>query len=227
MHRYGQFCPVAKASEIFAERWTPLIMREVLMGSTRFNELERGLPRISRSVLSQRLKQLEQNGLIERKVVGSARSTEYLVTPVGQELYDIIILLGEWGARWLTADLTPEDLDPDLLMWDIHRRVCLDRLPERRVVVRFDFTGMYEQSNWLLLERNDVSVCYVDPGFDVDIVVTTDTMAMHRIWAGHLSFARALRSGEVQIDGPRDLVRAFPDWFQLSTFAHVKPARAA
>lgn len=227
MHGYGQFCPVAKAAEIFAERWTPLIMRELLMGSTRFNQLERGLPRISRSVLSQRLKQLEQNGLIQRRVANGSRSTEYFVTQVGQELYDIIVLLGEWGARWLTADLTPDDLDPDLLMWDMHRRICLDQLPEHRVVVRFDFTGLYEQSNWLVLERDDVSVCYVDPGFDVDVVVTTDTMAMHRIWAGHLSFEHALRSGSVHIDGPRHLVRAYPEWFQLSVFAHIKPVRAA
>jgi len=227
MNGYGQFCPVAKAAEIFAERWTPLIMREVLMGSTRFNELERGLPRISRSVLSQRLKQLEQYGLIERRVSEGSRGCEYVATPVGQGLYDIIVMLGEWGARWLSTDVDPADLDPDLLMWDMHRRVATERLPDRRIVVRFDFTGMYQQSNWLLLDRDDVSVCWADPGFDVDLTVTTDTLAMHRIWAGRLSFEQALRSGLVQIEGPRDLVREFPGWLQLSFFAHVQPARVA
>ncbi len=227
MHRYGQFCPVAKAAEIFAERWTPLIMRELLMGSTRFNELERGLPRISRSVLSQRLKQLERDGLIDRRIAPGSSSPEYFPTRVGQGLYDVIMLLGEWGARWLSEDIAPEDLDPDLLLWDMHRRIDTEQLPEGRVVVRFDFTGLFNQSNWLLLEREDVSVCYVDPGFDVDLVITTDTMALHRIWAGHQTFAHALRSRELQMDGPRDLVRQFPEWLQLSVFSHVPRARAA
>jgi DNA-binding HxlR family transcriptional regulator len=213
MHSYGQFCPVAKAAEIFAERWTPLIMRELLMGSTRFNELERGLPRISRSVLSQRLKRLEQEGLIERRAGNGSRSTEYVPTEVGQGLFDVIVLLGEWGARWLTADVDPKDLDPDLLMWDMHRRI--------------DFTGLFQQSNWLILDRQDVSVCYIDPGFEVDLVVTTDTLAMHRIWTGHQSFEQALRSREVRVDGPRALARQFPGWLQFSVFSHVRPARAA
>jgi DNA-binding HxlR family transcriptional regulator len=227
VHSYGQFCPVAKAAEIFAERWTPLIMRELLMGSTRFNELERGLPRISRSVLSQRLKQLEHDGLIARREVAGSRSVEYVPTPVGQGLYDIIMLLGEWGARWLNEDIDPRDLDPNLLMWDMHRRIDLARLPAERVVVRFDFTGLFQQSNWLLLDRQDVSVCYVDPGFDVDLLITTDTLALHRIWAGRLSFDQALRTGEIRMEGPRALAHQFPGWLQLSVFSNVRPARAA
>ena len=227
MRGYGQFCPVAKAAEIFAERWTPLIMREILMGSVRFNELERGVPTISRSVLAQRLKRLELDGLIERRLVGDARSPEYVPTPVGQALYDVIILLGEWGARWLNEEIDPNDLDPDLLMWDMHRRIDLAKLPDRRVVVRFDFTGLYTQHNWLVFERPDVSVCFADPGFEVDLVVTADTMAMHRIWAGHQSFDNALRAGQVRFDGPRDVARQFPGWLQLSVFAHVRRARAA
>jgi DNA-binding HxlR family transcriptional regulator len=227
MRGYGQFCPVAKAAEIFAERWTPLIMREILMGSSRFNELERGLPKISRSVLSQRLKQLEQHGLIERRVGKHSGAAEYVPTPVGSGLFDIIMLMGEWGARWLTEDVNPSDLDPDLLLWDMHRRIDLDRLPPERIVVRFDFTGLFTQSNWLILDRQEVSVCYNDPGLEVDLVVTTDTLALHRIWSGHQSFDNALRSGHVQIDGPRDLARQFPTWLKLSVFAHVPSSRAA
>lgn len=226
MRGYGQFCPVAKAAEIFAERWTPLIMREVLMGSTRFNELERGLPGISRSILSQRLKRLEQEGLIERRISDGSRTPEYVPTQIGSGLFDVIMLLGEWGARWLSEDVDPSDLDPDLLMWDMHRRIDTDRLPEERVVVRFDFTGLYNQSNWLILRRNDVSVCYVDPGLDVDLVVTTDTLALHRIWSGYQTFENALRSGQLQFEGPRELARQFPGWLQLSVFAHIQQARA-
>jgi DNA-binding HxlR family transcriptional regulator len=227
MHSYGQFCPVAKAAEIFAERWTPLIMREILMGSTCFNELQRGLPRISRSVLSQRLKQLEQDGIIERRVGTDSRSIEYVPTEVGQGLYDVIMLLGEWGARWLNEDIDPEDIDPTLLMWDMHRRVMRERLPEKQVVAQFDYTGIRQQSFWLILNRQEVSVCYFDPGFDVDLVVTVDTLTMHRIWVGHQSFESALRAGQVRIDGPRPLASQLPGWFQLSVFAHVPRARAA
>ena len=227
MHRYGQFCPVAKAAEIFAERWTPLIMRELLMGSTRFNDLERGLPRISRSVLSQRLKQLEHDGLIERRTADGSCSVEYVPTEVGRGLFDVIMLLGEWGARWLSEDIDPTDLDPNLLLWDMHRRVDYERISPQRVVVRFDFTGLFQQSNWMIFDRQEVSVCYADPGFEVDLVVTTDTMALHRIWAGRQSFDHALRTREVHIDGPRGLAREFPDWFQLSVFSHIRPVGVA
>ncbi|HEX5164057.1 MAG TPA: helix-turn-helix domain-containing protein [Thermomicrobiales bacterium] len=227
MHSYGQFCPVAKAAEIFAERWTPLIMREILLGSTRFNELERGLPRISRSVLSQRLKQLEHEGIIDRRVGLDGRSVEYIPTQIGQELYDVIRLLGEWGARWLNEDIDPQDIDPTLLMWDMHRRIERDRLPDRQIIARFDYTGLRQKSFWLILNRHDVSVCYFDPGFDVDLVATVDTQAMHRIWMGHQTFESALRTGQMRIDGPRELASQLPSWFQLSIFAHVPRARAA
>lgn len=227
MRGYKQFCPVAKACEVFVERWTPLIMRELLMGSTRFNELERGLPRISRSVLSQRLKQMEQDGLIERRITPGSSSPEYVPTPIGSELFDIIILLGEWGARWLTSEIDPEDHDPTLLLWDMHRRVDADHLPSERVVVRVDFTGLFNQSHWLVIETPEVEVCYTDPGLEVDMIVTTDTAALHRVWAGRESFANALRERRIELDGPRELVRGFPEWFQLSVFAHIKPQRVA
>jgi DNA-binding HxlR family transcriptional regulator len=226
MRGYKQFCPVAKACEVFVERWTPLIMREILMGSTRFNELERGLPRISRSVLAQRLKQLEQHGLIERRVrLGGA--PEYVPTPIGSELFDVIMLLGEWGARWLTTEIDPEDHDPALLLWDMRRRVDSERLPKERVVVRVDFTGLFNQSHWLVIETPEVDVCYTDPGLEVDLAVAADTATLHRIWAGRESFANALRNRRVELDGPRELVRGFPEWFQLSVFAHIQPQRVA
>jgi DNA-binding HxlR family transcriptional regulator len=227
MRGYGQFCPVAKASEVFAERWTPLILRELLMGSRRFSDLERGVPRISKSLLAQRLVSLEQAGLIERRASPRGRGWEYVPTQAGQELYDVIELLGVWGARWVNHDIGLDDADPDLLVWDMHRRINVDLLPPNRTVVRIDFTGMHTRSYWLVLDRDDVSVCFSDPGFDADLLVTADSIALHRIWIGHRSFSDALRSREVRIDGPRELARAFPTWLQLSMFSHVAPAGGA
>ncbi len=227
MPGYGQFCPVAKAAEVFAERWTPLIMREILLGSRHFNELERGLPRISRSVLAQRLKSLEHDGLIVRRGAEDGRSSEYLPTPAGQELFDVIQLLGVWGARWMNREVQPEDTDIDLLMWDMHRRIELDRLPGRRIVVEVQFTGLSHRRYWLVLERSGASVCVTDPGFDIDLSITADTMTLHRVWVGHQAFETALRSRAIQIDGPPELCRAFPTWLQLSMFSHVAPVAAA
>ena len=225
MRGYGQFCPVAKAAEIFAERWTPLIMREILLGSTRFSDLERCVPRISKSLLAQRLKSLEQAGMIARSESANGRTSEYGPTQAGRELFDIIEGLGVWGARWVNNDIGPADTDPDLLLWDMHRRINRDLLPARRVVVRFDLSGMHTRSYWLVLKRDDVSVCYSDPGFDVDLLATADSLMLHRVWIGHRTFPDALRSGDLRLSGPRDLVRAFPGWFQLSMFAHVNPVQ--
>jgi DNA-binding HxlR family transcriptional regulator len=223
MRGYGQFCPVAKASEIFAERWTPLILRELLLGSRRFSDLERGVPRISKSLLVQRLRTLEEAGLIERRESEHGRGSEYIPTVAGQEMYEIIERLGVWGARWANHDIGPADTDPSLLVWDMHRRINTDLLPEERVVVQIDFTGLHTGSYWFVMDQGDVSVCLTDPGFEVDLLVTADSLALHRVWTGHRTFADALRTGDVVIDGPRDLARAFPDWLQLSMFAHVAP----
>lgn len=224
MTMYGQFCPVAKASEIFAERWTPLILRELLCGSHRFSELEHGLPRISRTLLSQRLRSLESVGLVERRIDSSGRTREYHLTQAGGDLFDVIIRLGEWSHRWFNPLLDLDDLDPQLLLWDMHRRLHTDRLPDRRVVVQFDVRGARTGSYWLVLEPDAPSVCWDPPGFEVDLIVDADTLALHRVWLGHQSLANALASGEVALDGPRELTRAFPEWLALSHFAGIKPA---
>jgi DNA-binding HxlR family transcriptional regulator len=226
MSIYGQFCPVAKASEIFAERWTPLILRELLCGSHRFSELEHGLPRISRTLLSQRLRSLERVGLVERRIEPGGRTHAYYLTRAGEDLFDIIIRLGEWSHRWFNPLLDMDDLDPQLLLWDMHRRLNADRLPDRQVVVQFDFRGARSGSYWLVLEPGAPSVCWDPPGFEVDLFVEADTMALHRIWLGHQTLDNALASGEVALDGPRELTRAFPGWLALSTFAGIKPAVA-
>ncbi|HLH24302.1 MAG TPA: helix-turn-helix domain-containing protein [Chloroflexota bacterium] len=224
MRTYGGFCPVAKAAEIFAERWTPLIIRELLAGSHRFHELEQGVPGIPHSLLVQRLRSLERAGVVERRTTANGRRVEYWPTPAGQGLWDVVRLLGEWGQRWVNHDIGPADTDPQLLMWDMHRRIHLDRLPERRVVVQFEFRGARQGVFWLVLERPEPSVCLKDPEFDVDMRVTADTVALHRVWMGQMALADAMHRGLVEIDGPRELVWAFPDWLALNLFASVPPA---
>lgn len=225
MTKYGQFCPVAKAAEVFAERWTPLIVRELVCGSHRFNELESGLPNISRSLLAQRLRSLEHVGVIERRPTADGRAWGYHLTEAGAELASIVVALGEWGQRWVNSELRPSDLDLDLVMWDLHRRLNWDKLPSRRTVVRFDFSGAQSRAYWLVLEHGEASVCRGDPGFDVDLDVTADTAAFHSVWIGHAQLTDAIREGLIRIDGPSDLVRAFPSWLSYSVFAHIRPAR--
>jgi DNA-binding HxlR family transcriptional regulator len=218
MKSYGQFCPIAVAAEIFAERWTPLVLRELFAGSRHFNEIERGVPRMSKSVLSQRLRALIAAGVIERHETGG-RGTEYQLTPAGKELAEIAILMGDWAVRWADIDIGAHNVDPDLLMWDMHRRIHLDRLPDCRVVVRFELTGARLASYWLLLERPEPSLCLFDPGFDVDLYVTADTVALHRVWMGQMDLAKALRDGQIALDGPAPLRRAFPSWLALGFYA--------
>jgi len=224
MRSYGGFCPVAKASEIIAERWTPLIVRELLTGSHRFHEIEQGVPGIPHSLLVQRLRFLERAGVVERRTEPASKRVEYWLTPAGCDLFEIVRALGTWGQRWVNHDIGPADVDPHLLMWDMHRRIHLDRLPAGRTVVQFDFRGISQRSFWLVLERPEPSVCFKDPGFDIDVHVNTDTITLHRVWMGHLALADAMRQGLVEVDGPRELVRAFPSWLALSLFAAVPPA---
>lgn len=177
MYRYGQFCPIAVACEVFAERWTPLVRRELAAGSRRFNELQRGVPLMSRTLLAQRLRELEAAGLVERVPKPNGHGFEYRLRPAGEELKPIILQLGEWGRRWVYTRVSREDLDPGLLMWDMHRRIHTDALPERRVVVQFEFLGLPRGSKgakhwWLVLERPDVELCLKDPGYAVDLLVT-------------------------------------------------------
>lgn len=230
MKGYGQYCPVAKAAEIFAERWTPLVLRELFCGSHRFSELHRGVPLMSRTLLAQRLTQLEDAGIVRTAVRPNGRGRDYFLTPAGEELRSVIDRLGEWGQRWARAKVGPGDLDPGLLMWDIRRRVKTDRLPDRRVVVRFDFRSVPRTVRgpatfWLILEHREVDVCLKHPGFDVDLVVDADLAALTKAWMGDVRLADAMRSGLVRVEGPRALVRAFPGWLALSGFADVERPR--
>jgi DNA-binding HxlR family transcriptional regulator len=227
MKGYGQFCPVAKACEIVAERWTPLVLRELLCGSMRFNELQRGVPLMSRTLLAQRLRELEDAGVIASTPRAQGRGREYRLTSAGKELRPLIDALGRWGQRWATRRLHPDDLDAELLAWDLHRRLNVERLPFRRVVVRFDLRGVPRgqpgrRTWWLILKRPDVDLCLKDPGYEVDLTVGADLAALTRVWLGAERLGDALRARSIVLDGPRELVRAFPGWLGLSAFAGVE-----
>jgi DNA-binding HxlR family transcriptional regulator len=219
MYRYGQYCPVARASEILADRWTPLIVRELLAGLRHFNDLDRGLPGISRALLVGRLRRLESMGVIERHASNEGRGVEYTLTRAGQELQRVIDVLGGWGARWAFGDPRPSELDPVVLLWWMRRRVHRHRLPAHRVVIEFDFRGGRTGTYWLVLERADVSVCLQHPKFDIDLRVSADIAGFYRVWLGRTTLGEAMSRGLVRLDGMPAAVRAFPHWFAWSPMA--------
>jgi DNA-binding HxlR family transcriptional regulator len=222
---FGQFCPLAMACEVFAARWTPIILRELFAGSHRFNEIHRCIPLISRPLLARRLRDLEAAGVIRSTPQPKGKSREYHLTESGREFRAAVDALGAWGQRW-TIRVNPENLDSGLLMWNIRRRTALDRLPPRRVVVQFEFRGVPAGRSmlkkcWLILERAGSDVCLSDPGFEVDVCVDADLAAMANVWLGDLPFAEAVRQKKIKVTGLPALVRAFPDWLLLSHFARV------
>ena len=192
MHLYGQYCPVARAAEILADRWTVLIVRELLADINHFNELERGLPHMSRTLLSERLRRLEQAGVLERRGASRGKPTEYRLTLAGRELQQVIDQFGEWGARWAFGPPRPSELDPIILLWWMRRRVALDRISRRRVVIQFDFRRAPQRSYWLLIDPTDVSVCLKRPNFDVDVIVTAEITNFYEVWLGRSSLADAI-----------------------------------
>ncbi|MCW2736002.1 helix-turn-helix domain-containing protein [Nocardioides sp.] len=214
---YGQFCPVAMASEVLTERWTPLVVRELLCGSTRFNDLRRGVPLMSPALLSKRLKTLERVGVVDH--VGG----EYRLTAAGQELWPVIESMGRWGQRWARGDVIAKHYDASLLMWDIHRNVDASALPEGRVVVHFHLKGSSDKKShfWLVLESPTVDLCLTDPGHDIDVDVAGHVQTMIDYWMGRRGLMDAVKAGDLAVAGPRALVRALPTWFTRSTFASV------
>jgi DNA-binding HxlR family transcriptional regulator len=220
---YHQFCPVSKAMELLDERWTMLVVRELVCGSRRFNDLRRGLPKMSPTLLSKRLSHLTRAGVIERHVVGN--EVQYLLTPAGRELRPIVEALGAWGVRWI-GELGEEDLDPSLLLWDMHRNVDHTAVPKGRTVVHFQFPDVLARSRrwWLVITADDADVCDTDPGHEVDVTVTVELRCMTQIWRGDLRWVDAMRSGTMVLDGPSTLRRALPHWFALPPFASIPRA---
>lgn len=223
MKGYGQFCPVAKASEILAERWTPLVLRELLAGSHRFNDLRRGVPLMSRSLLSKRLRSLEDAGVVERRARPGRQAHEYHLTPAGEELRPLVEVLGNWGQRWVLADVEEDDLDPSLLMWDIRRGVRTEHLPEDRIVVRFDLRDVAGAHGrwWLVVGGGEIDLCLTDPGFEVSLHLRVSQRTLTRYWLGQIDWSQAL-ADDLELVGPRWLQRSIPTWLGRSAFAGVE-----
>jgi DNA-binding HxlR family transcriptional regulator len=222
MSKYGQYCPVAQALEIIGDRWTLLIIRDMLTGTTHFNDMERSLPGISRALLAKRLRHLQEVGVIEKQVNGSGRkTTEYHLTEAGSELHIVINSLLSWGATWAFGDPSPEQLDPLLLMWWIRNRVNTDCLPEGRVVVQFDFRGAKTVTYWLVLAAEDVTLCLTDPGYEINVLVTADLAMFFKLWLGRISYGEAITDFDIKVEGIPQFVRAFPNWFAWSPAAAV------
>jgi DNA-binding HxlR family transcriptional regulator len=219
---YGQYCPIARGAEIFAERWTPLIIRNLYLGCGNFSRILEGAPGLSRTLLSQRLSELERLGVVESAPKPEGRGRHYALTVAGHDLFKVCQSLGEWGARWL--EIAPENLDPFVALWSMCHALRRDRLPDRRVVIRFDFTGRPRlERYWLLIELGDTEICKTSPGLDEDLYVTADAEAFVKWHAGQLAWAQATREHRIQVDGAPALVRAFPTWNARSVFAHIRP----
>jgi DNA-binding HxlR family transcriptional regulator len=213
MDGYGQFCPVAKTSEIVCERWMPLILRELMCGSRRFTEIQRGVPQISPALLSKRLQQLDRAGVIVR--LRNGRGYDHVLTEAGWELYPIIEAMGVWGQRWARSAYGPDELDPALLMWDVRRMLQPVGLADARAVVQFRFRAAPagKSTYWLIVDQGAIDLCLVDPRHPVDLVVRADLRALTEVWMGDTTMQRAIDVGAIELSGPRALVRAFPGWF--------------
>lgn len=227
MSKYGQFCPVAKSLDVLGDRWTLLIIRDMLIGTTHFNDLERGLPGISRALLAQRLRQLQKAGVVEKRRNAAGRqSTEYRLTQAGKELHGVISALMMWGETWAFGEPEPEELDPVLLMWRLRADVQRERLPGKRVVIQFDFLVQGKGNFWLILTTADVTLCLTDPGYEIDVLVTADLAAFYKLYWGRITYDQALRDYGITVEGAPQLVRAFPDWFAWSAARGIQAVRA-
>ena len=226
MKGYGQFCSIARALDLLGERWTLLIVRELLCGSRRFGDIRRGIPRVSRTMLSARLRELVDAGVLLRQ--DGEGGPAYALTAAGRELSSVVRELGTWGQRWLPRELHKQDLDADALVWDMHRRVNMEALPQTPVVARIELTDVGGRAGvrYLLLRRTEVSMCSTNPGFPDELRVRGRLRTLTAWWRGDLSLADA-RSAGMTLEGPKELVRAFPKWFARYMFAEVAPAAAS
>jgi DNA-binding HxlR family transcriptional regulator len=221
---YGQFCTVARGAEALCERWTPLVVRELLCGSKRFNELHRGVPRMSTGLLAQRLRHLEEIGVVHRIAVGKV--WEYSLTEAGEELRPIIMALGHWGARWIGSRLRDDQLDAGLLMWDVRRFVRLETFPSRPVIIQFKFRDARsgEQAWWLVVEEGVADLCRDDPGRELTLVVDSSVRALTEVWAGDRTPREVLESRELRVDGAAQDAQNLWRWLGTSAFAGTRSA---
>lgn len=226
MKSYGSFCPVAKASEVLAERWTLLVVRELLLGSRHFNDSRRGLPHMSPTLLCKRLQSLEEAGILVHQSTGNGQG-EYRPTQSCEELRPLIEGIGQWGQRWVRSHLTQSELHPGEVMWYIHRHFKKEHLPARRVVIYVEITDARRLNRWwLVAENGDVELCLDDPGHEVDIFFYTDLRTLTQIYIGDLTLDRARELRKIKLIGPRELTRGMGVWFGRSRFAAVNPLPA-
>ena len=229
MIMYSQFCPVAKAAEVFGDRWSPIIIRELCFGARSFGQLLEAAPPISRTVLAQRLKQLEQFGVVHIEPKLSGKGHLYRLTPAGEDFRSIIELLSVWGQRWGQGLLGPDDLDPQALVWSMRRQIDPAEIPAQGFVIRFDFRGLPKSNRsprywWLVLRPDDIEVCLKAPGRNTDVVIAADLMILTKVWLGYVGLAAALESGKVSLNGSAPAISAalrflaLPDRPTLKTF---------
>lgn len=220
---YGQFCPVAKATELIGERWTILIIRELVLGTHRFSDFQRALSRISPSLLTKRLNTLEEAGILIKKTQHGRRGYEYFLTPAGRQLSPIIEHLATWGMRWARGQLTDNELDIEFLMWEIQRRLDTGALPDGETVLCFIFEELSQfKSWWIVVQDNDVDLCTKNPGKDVDLYISSTVRSMVEIWEGELKLNTAQRKNLLKTNGNRKLVKTLPEWFGICLYADVK-----
>jgi DNA-binding HxlR family transcriptional regulator len=221
---YGQFCPVAMAAEVVCSRWTALVLREMLSGSTRFNDIRRGVPRMSPTLLSRRLKELEEAGVISVGLTAQPGIFDYRLTKAGEDLREVVMSLGAWGQRWVESSLSLRNLDPSLLMWDMRRNLDPTPLPSRRCTVKFEYPELraVHQLWWLVIDDGKVDLCSVEPGFEVDLDVRTSLRAMTAVWMGLTTLRAEIEAGNIELNGDRVIARSMHSWLGLSPFAKVE-----
>ncbi len=234
MTRYTDYCPIGTGVDVLGDRWTPLVVRELSVGSTGFNEIHRGIPRISRTLLSERLRTMARHGLVLREPASRGNAVRYTLTDAGQALVPIVWAIGAWAARWQYADPTGDDYDGASLLWRMHQRADPTSLPTSRTVVHVVLTGIGGAEGWLDIDHDGITVCKEDQGKDVDLVLEADTGHMYRWLAGIVPFRELIATGQARLVGPSRLARAFPNWFTPAPFGtelrqsaqrlHARPA---
>jgi DNA-binding HxlR family transcriptional regulator len=221
---YGQFCPVAMAAEIVCSRWTALVVRELLCGTTRFNDLRRGVPLMSPTLLSKRLKELEEAGVIVTVPTGQPGAFEYKLTEAGEDLRPVVMSLGIWGQRWVESSLSLKNLDPSLLMWDMRRSLDPTPLPPGRCTINFLYPELTsaKRSWWLVIDDGTVDLCSTNPGFEIDLYVKSSLRSMTAVWMGLSTVPKEIDAGQIELIGDKDLARSMQQWLGLSPFAKEK-----
>lgn len=214
MYEYANYCPVAATTSVVGDYWTPLIARELLYGTTHFNQLVRNLPSISRSLLADRLRKLERAGVVEREWT-QPNASSYVLTAAGRDLERVIEAMTNWGMQWSNR-ANPRDLDPTLTICMMKSRLHPPALPAGRIVIEVIARGEGEGRAWIVCDRQSASLCFDPPGFEVDLRVKGDATALHEVWMQNTTMKAELRRGTIVLDGPRDLVQAFPTWFEAA-----------